>query len=228
MFVPVRIVDKHSHAVDLPKPFMNHLLASGYRIGDEEILCVRMESPFGVHHCAMGTFTQDSFLEIPCNINERLNVVDDMLIQLNRVPPVIPKTVVLQAHNDSFHKIPDLKEQLNSAFLAARIVNKSDMLYLQGSSQIEPCTVTHIQNADGEDMDWAATVECDVNIDFEETLESIKRREEQECKAREEQERRELEARGYHGEGNILGGAAISRQAWLDRLERGKKSPDQE
>lgn len=219
MFVPVRVIDKHSHTIDLPKPFLNHLLSSGYRLGDEDILCVRLTSPFSTYYCAMGTFTQDTFLEIPCNINEQLNVVDDMLIQMDRVPPVAPKTVVLQAHNDSFHKIPDLKEQLDKSFLDTKIINRGCLLYLQGDT-VEPYTVLRILDEDGEDMEWAATVECDVNIDFEETLEGIRRREEQARRAQEEKERRELEARGYLGEGHTLGGAATSRQTWLDRLER--------
>lgn len=225
MFVPVRITDKHSNTVDLPKPFLDYLLISGYKLGDDDILCIRMESPFGIYYCAMGIFTQEQFLEIPYNINEHLSAVDDMLIQLDRIPPVIPKTIVLQAHNDSFHRIPDLKEQLDHAFLNVKIINRGCTLYLQGD-RIEPFIINRIMDENGDDLDWGTTVECDVNIDFIGTCEEIQRQKEQEQREREEAERRELEARGYLGEGNRLGGITSSRQAWLDRFEQKKQQSD--
>lgn len=222
MDLPVKVLyDNETTLINLPHCFLNHLLENGHGLEEVPILCLRLTSVFGVYYCAMKEFLSPGpdLVHIPMPINRMLNVVDDSYIRVERVDPLIPHLIKIQGHYESFGKIHDIKEQLERLLVSIKMVNKGCTYSIIGEHDTpEQFTITDIL-FDDISVDWGVTVDADIKIDFEETLEGIRLKQEKEEQERKEQERKELEARGYKGEGKKIGGAS-SRSAWLDRLER--------
>jgi hypothetical protein len=215
MYLVVNLATVSSYTVNLPRDFLNYLLTDGYEFGlGSDILCLKLTSEFGTYYCAMMEFTdKPDIIDIPMTINTYLNVINDMYIDVIRVDPQIPKMVKIQGHKESFGTITDIKEQLQSLFLDVKILNKGSTFELISTNGTELFDIVSIQLANGTEVDWGVTVETDVVIDFSETIEAIQHKEEQE-------ERIRLESMGFIGPGRQLGAGGISREEWLNRLER--------
>jgi hypothetical protein len=224
MDLPAHInYDDPGCTVNLPHCFLNHLLENGYSF-DQGILCLKLTSVFASYYSCMKEFTRDrETIDIPMGINMVLNVINGSYVRVEKVIAVAPYLIKLQAHNESFGKIENIKSQLEKLFVDMKIVNAGSTLSVDGPIGPEPFNVLEILTESGEEMEFGLTIESDLNIDFEETLEGLKIKELEKLKKDTAEKRAALEAQGYKGEGHRLGGSGGgTRQAWLDRMAKNK------
>jgi len=218
MDLPVHIDSDLRYSVKLPHTFLNYLLENGYQF-DQGVLCLKLTSGFGSCYCGMTEFKSresGNSIDIGYEINQYLNIITGEYVHVQRIDVQIPHLIKIQGHRDSFGKIVNLKEQLESLLVSIKVLNSGTDLIAHGPDEPEPFTVIEIQDIEGQPLEWGITVDADVNVDFAPTKETVERerREEQE-----REEREELERRGYKGPGRKIGGQSICRQAWLDKLQ---------
>lgn len=216
MDLPVGISSSLSYQVNLPQSFLNYLLGEGYQF-DQGILCLKLTSMFGSCYVCMNEFTSDQeTINIGYEVNSLLNAVEGDYIHIETTDSTPCEMVKIQGHRESFGEVEDIKEKLEELFTSIKIINKGVQLLVTGPSGPELFTIVDILDKEEKTMDWFLSVNTDVKIDFLPTIESIE-------KEKKEQERKELEERGFIGEGKRLGGNnTFDREAWLNRLS-GKK-----
>jgi len=221
MDLPVQIDPNLHYSVKLPHTFLNHLLENDYQF-DQGILCLKLSSEFGSCCCGMTEFkpreSGDS-VDIGYEINQYLNIITGEYVHVQRIDAQTPHLIKIQGHRDSFGKIVNLKEQMESLLVSIKVLNVGTDLIVHGPDGPEPFTVVDLQDIEGQSLTWGTTVEADINVDFVLTKESVEREERQRQEDQERKEREELERRGYKGHGHKLGGEVVNRQAWLDRLQ---------
>jgi hypothetical protein len=218
MDLPMQIVPDLHYSVKLPHTFLNHLLENGYQF-DQGVLCLKLTSVFGSCCCGMTEFKPRELgdsVDIGYEINQYLNIITGEYVHVQRIDAQIPHLIKIQGHRDSFGKITNLKEQMESLLVSIKVLNVDTDLIVYGPDGPEPFTVVELQDTEGHPLNWGTTVEADINVDFALTKETVEREEKQ---RQEEQEREELERRGYKGPGRKLGGEIVNRQVWLDRLQ---------
>ena len=209
--------------VNLPHCFLNYLLEEQYNF-DQGVLCLDIISPFGSHYyCCMKEFTRGiDTLNIPDGINRYLNILENDYVHISITKVPVPTRVVLQGHRNTFGDILDIKVKLESLFQEIRLLNSGITLEVLNDDQLESFDVLTILKDDVE-IPAGLIIDCDLEIDFVETKESIALAEaEAQRKFTEQKEkeiREERERRGFKGEGNMVGGTSLDRQAWLDRME---------
>lgn len=228
MDIPVYIDPNLHYSAKLPHSFLNYLLENGYQF-DQGILCLKLTSGFGSCCCAMTEFKSRELgdsIDIGYEINQYLNIITGEYVHVQRIDRQIPHLIKIQGHRDSFGKISNLKEQLESLLVSIKILNVGTELITHSPDGPEACTVIEIYDTEGQPLNWATTIEADVNIDFAPTKETVEREERKRQEEQERKEREELERRGYRGHGHKLGGEVINRQAWLDRLQARDSTKD--
>ena len=239
MDMAVRIIDDDVWTVTLPHAFLDHLLTKGHAFAD--VLILQVDTPYGDRqYCSLREFgtertpvSASDVMLVPANLNARWNLVDDMYVYVDvaAVPPK-PHQIVIRGHCDDFGLINDIREALEALFCDMRVLTVGTYVLKQGSVEY-PFDVLHILAADGSELLVGLVQECDVEIDFRPTLETIAREEreaaerlikeqERQLAERAEAERLALERAGYHGTGVRLGGSApqdreAARKARLER-----------
>jgi len=199
------------HQINLPKSFLNYLLENNYNF-EEGILCLKLTSVFSSCYVCMNEFTQDNDkVAISYSVNSLLNTVDNDYIHIDIVEPVKCDMVQIRGHRDSFGKIQNIKEKLEILFTRVKIINKGMVLMIDGLNGPESFTIVDLLDDATNTIDWFLSMDTEVKIDFLQTSESIERE-------KKEKERKELEARGYIGEGKRLGGTNFDKEKWLKKL----------
>lgn len=203
--------------MDLPHSFLDYLLTEQYPF--EGTLTLLLRTPFDEqYYCCMNEFTRGvDTVDIPESLNQYLNLTDDIpFIHVSPVQIGTPSSVVLQGHKDSIGNLTDIKERLEDLFADIKVLNKGMTLTVTGPDGQEQLDVVDIIGADGS-MIAGLVLNCDIEIDFLETRESIRRAEAAAAReaAQKAEEARLEEARV---QGQILGGTTYNRP--LTREER--------
>ena len=207
MDLPVVISAQLGYQINLPKSFLNYLLENNYNF-EEGILCLKLTSVFSSCYVCMNEFTQDKDkVAIGYNVNSLLNTVDNDYIHIDIVQPSKCDMVQIRGHRDSFGKIQNIKEKLENLFIDIKIINKGMVLMIDNES----FNIVDLLDDATNTIDWFLSMDTEVKIDFLKTSESIERE-------KKEKERKELEARGYIGEGKRLGGTNFDKEKWLKKL----------
>lgn len=224
MLLPAEIqYDNNQWGVIVPKQFINHQLENGYQIG-ETLFCVKLKSPYNDKWLIIPVLeinNESDNLLISNSVNINLNIVDDMYIETDIIENYQQHQsymITMKAHHESFGKLDNPRELLTQCFINMRIINvNTDILIMN-----ELVKVTSIKTLDSlDDVDYAYCIgnDIEIHIDFETTLEA-------DHQQQEEEKRKELEKRGFKGDGVRLSKATVNidaraaRLAWLDRLNK--------
>lgn len=220
MDLPVYI-DPELYSCKLPHKFLDHLLAEGYDF--QGPLCLKVSSPFNHVYTGILEFKgldQECSIDIGLILNQYTNLItgDYVHVEVVDQPESPLDIIVIQGHYNSFGDVKDVKEKLENMLSSIRVLNK-DMELMLDSDPNYRFSVVKLLNDKGQETEWGITVGTELRVDF------IPTRETEELQKK-EQEMRELEKRGFYGEGKCVGagagaGASIRdrRQSWLDKLQ---------
>ena len=207
MDLTVKINKELHYSANIPKSFLNHLLANGYFTESRAGIIVLKIIGLGTEiYCGMNEVNEyENIIEIP----ESMNVSGDRFLHVEVADDQKAKLIQVQAETEDFASLLDPRSALE-AHLSKIPVIYSGMNIIVCGQNIEIKKIFGDEKEE-EKLDYAVIVNCDVKIDFQEPkiVKKVK------PKLFKPAVSSNLEPKGLQ-----LGGAETSREKWLKQFDK--------